>query len=682
MRGEIVSRGVPPDRVVVVPNARRRDVPRTGSRRLARSGPVARHRARRRHRAACVSSLVGYEGVATLLSAVRRLADDGAPVRGLIVGDGPERAALEEQARALGLGDTVIFTGRVPFSAVRDYHAALDVFCRPTGRRSGHPAGDPAQAARGHGLRPAGGRQRGWPALEEIVEDGVTGLFAPEPGGPDVVGPAETACVPLWAPRPRWGSSSEPREGGPHAFSTSALGPAPWSAATSPPMPALGVDHAEPPPPERPFMDLVVHRPRLRRAAAGPGGDPRRAERRRLRRQAAASSTASTPAAPTSTTCPTPTSPTWWRAGSAPPPTRPAVGRGRRRGDLRADPAVRGRRPRPARGRTRRRPTSAAHLHPGHAGRARVDDLPRHHRRGGPPAPRGRRAGGGRRLPPRLLAPSGSTRATRRTACATPPRSSAATRRRAPRRAAAFYGRFVDTVVRGQGHPRGRDGQAAREHLPPRQHRPGQRDGAVLPRARHRPLGRHRLRARPSRSASRRSTPARASAVTASRSTRTTSSYNVRRSSATRSGSSSWPRRSTPDARLRRHRVQDLLNDAAQAAPGLAVLLLGVTYKPDIADQRESPAKPLAQQLLARGADVSYHDPHVTDWQVDGRDIPRADDGAAAAADVTCCCRTTPSTTWTPSRRTRACCSTPVARFPENRFTRSKASPGETPGPL
>ena len=89
-------------------------------------------------------------------------------------------------------------------------------------------------------------------------------------------------------------------------------------------------------------------------------------------------------------------------------------------------------------------------------------------------------------------------------------------------RAVTFYGQVRRHGRAGAGHARGRDGQAAGEHLPARQHRAGQRDGAVLPRARHRPVGRHPARQRPSRSASRRSTRARASAGTASRSTRTT----------------------------------------------------------------------------------------------------------------------------------------------------------------
>ena len=79
-------------------------------------------------------------------------------------------------------------------------------------------------------------------------------------------------------------------------------------------------------------------------------------------------------------------------------------------------------------------------------------------------------------------------------------------------------------------------------------------------------------------------------------------------------------------------RAAELLNRHARPVNGAKVLLLGVTYKRDIADQRESPARPLARKLLSRGADLSYHDPYVPDWQVDGQAIPRADDLEAALA--------------------------------------------------
>jgi hypothetical protein len=83
-------------------------------------------------------------------------------------------------------------------------------------------------------------------------------------------------------------------------------------------------------------------------------------------------------------------------------------------------------------------------------------------------------------------------------------------------------------------------------------------------------------------------------------------------------------------------RIQDILNDDGRALRGSTVLLLGVTYKPDIADQRESPAKPIAALLQDKGANVIYHDPHVTDWMVRGESVDRvADlDAGLAAADV------------------------------------------------
>jgi UDP-N-acetyl-D-glucosamine dehydrogenase len=81
-------------------------------------------------------------------------------------------------------------------------------------------------------------------------------------------------------------------------------------------------------------------------------------------------------------------------------------------------------------------------------------------------------------------------------------------------------------------------------------------------------------------------------------------------------------------------RAAELLNRHAKAVNGAKVLLLGVTYKRDIADQRESPARPLARKLLSRGAVVSYHDPYVPGWQVDGQAIPRAEDLGAALADA------------------------------------------------
>ena len=83
-------------------------------------------------------------------------------------------------------------------------------------------------------------------------------------------------------------------------------------------------------------------------------------------------------------------------------------------------------------------------------------------------------------------------------------------------------------------------------------------------------------------------------------------------------------------------RAQNLLNADGQAVHGATILLLGVTYKANIADQRESPATPLARQLTSLGATVQYHDPHVASWTVGDVEVARTDDlaGAAAAADL------------------------------------------------
>ncbi len=72
------------------------------------------------------------------------------------------------------------------------------------------------------------------------------------------------------------------------------------------------------------------------------------------------------------------------------------------------------------------------------------------------------------------------------------------------------------------------------------------------------------------------------------------------------------------------HRAQNLLNDHRLPINGSSVLLLGVTYKPNIGDDRESPARPLVRRLQALGAVVTYHDPHVDSWNMPG--VSRADD--------------------------------------------------------
>lgn len=64
-------------------------------------------------------------------------------------------------------------------------------------------------------------------------------------------------------------------------------------------------------------------------------------------------------------------------------------------------------------------------------------------------------------------------------------------------------------------------------------------------------------------------------------------------------------------------RIAEILNDQGKPIKGSKILLLGVTYKSNIADQRESPAIPIGKLLLEKSADIRFHDPLVNYWQLE-----------------------------------------------------------------
>ncbi|MGB1288506.1 MAG: UDP binding domain-containing protein, partial [Aggregatilineales bacterium] len=66
------------------------------------------------------------------------------------------------------------------------------------------------------------------------------------------------------------------------------------------------------------------------------------------------------------------------------------------------------------------------------------------------------------------------------------------------------------------------------------------------------------------------------------------------------------------------NKIMNALNDDAKPMRGSRVLVLGVAYKPDIDDVRESPALDVIALLQKRGADVCYHDPLVGEIQLEG----------------------------------------------------------------
>jgi len=64
--------------------------------------------------------------------------------------------------------------------------------------------------------------------------------------------------------------------------------------------------------------------------------------------------------------------------------------------------------------------------------------------------------------------------------------------------------------------------------------------------------------------------------------------------------------------------VGDVLNDRGRSLKGSSIIVLGVSYKRDVNDARESPAIEILAELSKRGAVVTYHDPYVPELTVDG----------------------------------------------------------------
>jgi glycosyltransferase involved in cell wall biosynthesis len=121
MRDEITSRGVDPGKVIIVPNAVTPSF-------LSPLQPSPHED----FVVGTVTTLNPYEGIGTLLTAIRLLQDRGVPAKALIAGDGPDRASLQRAAEEINANAK--FLGRVPAGRVRHVHSLLDVFVVPRTR--------------------------------------------------------------------------------------------------------------------------------------------------------------------------------------------------------------------------------------------------------------------------------------------------------------------------------------------------------------------------------------------------------------------------------------------------------------------------------------------------------------------------------------------------------------------
>lgn len=126
---DIASRGVPRERIHLMPNG---VDPAAFEPQEPDPELVRRYRLAGKTVFGYVSSLDHpREGHEVLIEATAKLLARGRKVACLIVGDGARREELEGLARRAGVGNAVIFTGRVPHDEVRAYYALLDVFVVP-----------------------------------------------------------------------------------------------------------------------------------------------------------------------------------------------------------------------------------------------------------------------------------------------------------------------------------------------------------------------------------------------------------------------------------------------------------------------------------------------------------------------------------------------------------------------
>ena len=129
LRSDILSRGIPADRITVIPNA----VDAKSFRFGVEADPALRQLLGLNGATVLgfAGSFYGYEGLELLLEAARRLLPKHPDLRVLLVGGGPQEAALKAQAQSNGLQDRVIFTGRVPHVDVQRYYELIDVLAYP-----------------------------------------------------------------------------------------------------------------------------------------------------------------------------------------------------------------------------------------------------------------------------------------------------------------------------------------------------------------------------------------------------------------------------------------------------------------------------------------------------------------------------------------------------------------------
>ncbi|HIE51454.1 MAG TPA: glycosyltransferase family 4 protein [Armatimonadetes bacterium] len=185
LKRAVVDLGTPPEQVVVVPNGIDTEQffprPRTAARQALGLPVEGRF-------VLFVGNLLPIKGLSHLLTAFAHLHQNHPDVRLLLVGEGPLRSELEQQARKLGIAESVHFLGARPHAQIPLWLAAAEVFCLPS-LAEGYPnvvletlaCGRPVVASRVGGV-------------PEIITDERYGLLVP-PGQAEQLAAALTTAL-------------------------------------------------------------------------------------------------------------------------------------------------------------------------------------------------------------------------------------------------------------------------------------------------------------------------------------------------------------------------------------------------------------------------------------------------------------------------------------------------------
>eukprot|EP01034_Spumella_vulgaris_P036093 gene36093-44510_t len=178
LRGEIITRGIPASKLTVIPNAVNIEDFSVGGARDA--ALVAQLGLEGQAVLGFIGSFYAYEGLDVLLKALPAMLAAKPDIRVLLVGGGPQDAALKAQARELGIERQVIFAGRVPHGEVQRYYDLIDVLVYPRLKMRLTDLVTPLKPleAMAQGKLVAASDVGGH---RELIEDGQTGtLFAPD----------------------------------------------------------------------------------------------------------------------------------------------------------------------------------------------------------------------------------------------------------------------------------------------------------------------------------------------------------------------------------------------------------------------------------------------------------------------------------------------------------------------